>query len=79
MMVFKLMFTNSAMVPFFFFSNLNLKLNLTRQHESKSMIGFQNRALDINLLKFHTNWDNRDYLKKRDFQRKFVCQIWGRH
>ena len=28
------------------------------------MLGFQNRASDIKILKFHTNRDNNAYLKK---------------
>ena len=55
-------------------SGLSSKLNPTCQHESKGMLGFQNSALDIMLLKFHTNRDNITYLEKCDFQRKFVCQ-----
>ena len=47
-------------------SDLILKLDSTRQHESKGMLGFQNRA-DTKLLKFHQNRDERVYLKKCDF------------
>ena len=36
-------------------SDSTLKLNHTHQHESKDMLSFQNKALDINLLKFHVN------------------------
>ena len=39
----------------------------------------QNRALDIKLLKFHKNRNNQAYLRKRDFQRKLVCQIWDHY
>ena len=56
-------------------SDLILKLNTARQHESRGMLGFQNNARDPKLLKFHANRDNRAYLKKHDFQRKLVCQI----
>ena len=56
-------------------SDLNSKLNSTRQHESKGVLDFQNRAPGIKLLKFHTNQDNRVYLEKRDFQQKLVCQF----
>ena len=53
-------------------SGLISKLDATRQHESKVMLSFQNRALDIRLLKIHTNQDNRAYLKKPDVQWKLV-------
>ena len=43
------------------------------------MLSFQNRAPYIKLLKVHTNWDKKTYLKKRNFQQKFVCQIWYRY
>ena len=43
------------------------------------MLGFQNRALDINLLKFHANQDNWANLEKCDFQRKLVIQILDHH
>ena len=33
-------------------SDSTLKLNLTRQHKFKSILGFQNKALNIKLLKF---------------------------
>ena len=39
-------------------SDLVSKLNSTRQHESKGVLGFQNKALDTKLLKLHAN---RDY------------------
>ena len=39
------------------------------------MLGFQKRALDIKLLKFHTNQDNNTYLEKCDFQEKLVYQF----
>ena len=48
-------------------SDLTLKLNLTRQHESIDMLDFQNRAPNIKLLKFHRNRDNRAYLEKHKF------------
>ena len=48
-------------------SDLISKLNSTRQHESRGMLGFQNRALDTKLLKFHVNRDERAYLEKYDF------------
>ena len=34
-------------------SDLNLKLNPTRQHESRGILSFQNRTPNIKLLKFH--------------------------
>ena len=52
--------------------DLTSKLDPTRQHESRGMLGFQNRALDIKLLKFHVNQDNQGYLEKRNFQQKLV-------
>ena len=58
-------------------SDLTLKLDPNRQHESRSMLGFQNKVSDIILLKFHSNRDNWAYLKKYDFQRKLIFQIWG--
>ena len=48
-------------------SDLSLKLNLTRQHKSRGMLGFQNRVLDIKILKFDTNRDNSAYLEKCNF------------
>ena len=56
-------------------SDLNSKLNSARQHESSDVLGFQNRAPDTKLLKFHANQDNSAYLKKCDFQHKLICQI----
>ena len=43
------------------------------------MLGFQNKALDSKLLKFHLNRDNSAYLEKYDFQWKLVCQLWDCH
>ena len=40
------------------------------------MLGFQNKALDIKLLKFYANRDNWACIKKCDFRRKLVYQIW---
>ena len=48
-------------------SDLNSKLNPTREYESRGMLGFQNRVLDIKILQFHVNQDNSAYLKKYDF------------
>ena len=48
-------------------SDLISKLDSTHQHESMSMLSFQNRALDTKLLKFHANRDERTYLDKHDF------------
>ena len=45
--------------------DLSSKLNPTSQHESKGIISFQNKALDIKLLKFHANRDNSAYLEKK--------------
>ena len=56
-------------------NDLILKLNLTRQHESRGMLGFQNIVPNIKLLKFHVNRDNRAYLEKCEFQQKLVYQI----
>ena len=56
-------------------SDPTLKLNPTHQHESKDMLGFQNRSPDIKLLLFHIKRDNSVYLEKHDFQRKLVCQL----
>ena len=55
--------------------DLTSKLDPTRQHESRGMLGFQNRASDIMLLKINANLDNQAYLKIRVFQQKLVCQI----
>ena len=60
-------------------SDLSLQLNSTHQHESKGILGFQNRAPDIKLLKFHANRDNSAYLEKCNFQRKLVCKLWDCH
>ena len=60
-------------------SGLSSKLNLTRQHDCKGMLNFQNRASDIKLLKFYINWDNGAYLEKCNFQRKLICLFWNRH
>ena len=49
-------------------NDLTLKLNPNSQQESKSMLGFQNKAPNIKLLKFQANQDNNAYLKKHDFQ-----------
>ena len=45
-------------------SDLSLKLNPTHQHESKGMLGFQNKASYIKLLKFQINQYNNAYLEK---------------
>ena len=45
-------------------SDLSTKLNSTHQYESRGMLGFQNRAADIKLLKFYANRDNSIYFKK---------------
>ena len=44
-------------------NDLISNLGPTHQHESRSMLGFQNRAMDIKLLKIHTSRDNRAYLE----------------
>ena len=49
-------------------SDLNLKLNSTCQHKSRGMFSFQNRALNVKVLKFHANRENSAYLEKHDFQ-----------
>ena len=43
------------------------------------MLGFQNKAPDIKILKFHVNQDNSAYLEKYDFQWKLVCQLLDRY
>ena len=48
-------------------SNLSLKLNSHRQREFRSMLNFQNRVQDIELLKFHINWDNQGLSRKKQF------------
>ena len=58
---------------------LSLKFNPTHQYESRCMLGFQNKALDVKILKFHTNHDNNIYLEKCDFQQKLVFQFWDHH
>ena len=46
-------------------NDLSLKLNPTRQHESRGILSFQNRVPDIKILKFHANQDNSPYLKEQ--------------
>ena len=53
-------------------SDLSLKLNPTRQHGFKGILNFQNRALDIKILKIHANQDNSTYLEKCDFKQMLV-------
>ena len=48
-------------------SDSSSKLNPTSQHEPRGMLDFQNRAMDIKLLKFHANQENYTYLEKYDF------------
>ena len=36
----------------------------TRQQESRGMFAFQNKALDVKILKFHANRDNSAYLER---------------
>ena len=48
-------------------SDLILKFDSTRQHESRGMLSFQNRTPDTKLLKFYANWDEKAYLEKCDF------------
>ena len=48
-------------------SDLISKLNPTRQRDSRVILCFQNKALDIKLLKFLANRDNSAYLAKHDF------------
>ena len=48
-------------------SDLISKVDSTRQHESKGMLGFQNRAPDTKLLKFHADREEIAYPKKCDF------------
>ena len=51
-------------------SDLSLNVNPSRQHEYRGILGFQNRALNIKLLNFHTNQDNSAYIKKCNFEQK---------
>ena len=44
-------------------SDLSSKLNPTHQHDFKGMFGFQNKIMDIKLLKFHANRDNMTYIE----------------
>ena len=46
----------------------SLKLNSTHQHESRGTLGFQNRVLNVKILKFHANRDKNAYLEK-----KLIC------
>ena len=48
----------------------SLKLNFTRQHVSRGMFSFQNRASNVKILKFRANQDNNVYLEKYDFSTK---------
>ena len=48
-------------------SDLILKLDSIHQHESRGMLGFQNRAPKNKLLNFHANQDERTYLEKHNF------------
>ena len=63
--------TKSSKMSFFLLvsqnNDLRSKLNPTRQHEFRGIVSFQNRALDIKLLKFHINQENNTYLEKHDF------------
>ena len=56
-------------------SDLSLKLNPNHQHESRGILGFQNKAPDIKILKFHANQDNSVYLEECDFQHKLIFQF----
>ena len=55
--------------------DLSLKLNPTHQHEFRGILDFQNRVLNVKILKFNSNWDNSAYLEKYDFQRKLGYQF----
>ena len=48
-------------------SDLILKLDSICQHESRGMLGFQNRAPNTKLLNFHANQEEIAYLGKYDF------------
>ena len=60
-------------------SDLIPKLDPTRPHKSRGILGFQNRVRDIKLLKIHADRDNRTYLEKHDFQQKLIFQIWDHY
>ena len=49
-------------------SNLSFKLNSSYWHKFRGMLGLQNRAAYIKILKFHINWDNSTYLENQNFQ-----------
>ena len=49
-------------------SDLSLKLNPTRQQQSRGMLNFKNRASVIKILKFYINRDNNACLEKHNFQ-----------
>ena len=57
-------------------NNLSLNLNPTCQQESRGMFGFQNRAPDVKILKFHVDQDNSAYFEKCDFQQKLIFRFW---
>ena len=48
-------------------SDLTLNLNPNHQHDSKSMLGFQNKEPDTKLLKFYANQGNQAYIEKHNF------------
>ena len=60
-------------------SDLISKLDPTHQHEYMGMLGFQNKAPNIKLLKIHANQENWAYLEKHDIQRKLIFQIWDHY
>ena len=45
-------------------NDLSLKLNPNNKQESIVMLNFQNRALDLKILKFHANRNNSAYPEK---------------
>ena len=60
-------------------SDLISKLDSTRQHESNSMLSFQNRATYIKLLKFHINRDERAYFEKVIYNESSFLRFWECH
>ena len=63
---------NTKILPVSQDYDLSSKLNPTRQYKSKGMLGFQNKALNMKLLKFHVNREKWAYREKYDFQRKLI-------
>ena len=43
------------------------------------MLDFQNRVLNIKILKIHVNRDNNTYIEKCNFQWKLICRFWDHY